>query len=74
MKCEKWNCCKDVCNLVLKTIFVAVFTYGVMSAVCCMKSCNVGCKSQSTCGKVVQAKQCGIDCVKPCCNPIKGAK
>ena len=43
MKCEKWSCCKDICNLVLKTIFVAVFTYGVMSAVCCMKSCNVGC-------------------------------
>ena len=69
--CENLDKCKSCVELSLKVIFVAVFTYGVMSAVCCMKSCNVGCKSQSTCGKIVQAKQCGVDCVKPCCNPIK---
>ena len=73
MKCEKWSCCKDVCNLVLKTIFVAVFTYGVMSAVCCMKSCNVGCKT-SACSKGALVKQCGVDCVKSCCNQAKGVK
>jgi hypothetical protein len=31
--------CKECFELVLKFIFVAVFTYGVMSAVCCMKYC-----------------------------------
>ena len=55
--------CKECFELVLKFIFVAVFTYGVMSAVCCMKSCNA-----QTCGKTqAVAKQCGVDCVKPCC-------
>ena len=73
MKCEKWSCCKDICNLVLKTIFVAVFAYGVISVVCCMKSCNVGCKSQSACSKAALV-QCGVDCVKSCCNPAKGVK
>ena len=56
--------CKECFELVLKFIFVAVFTYGVMSAVCCMKSCS---NAQSCCKTQVVAKQCGADCVKPCC-------
>jgi len=62
--------CKECVELVLKFIFVAVFTYGVMSAVCCMKSCNTSCSSQVSCCKSTSqpvAKQCGTNCVKPCC-------
>ena len=54
------NCdmgCKECFELVLKFIFVAVFTYGVMSAVCCMKSCN---NAQSCC------KSGSSEVVKPC--------
>ena len=64
------NCdlgCKDKVDLVLKLVFVAVFTYGVMSAVCCMKSCS---SSQTSCCKASQVapvKQCGANCQKPCC-------
>ena len=39
MNCDK-NCWKDCIELGLKIIFVAVFTWGVMNAVCCKKSCN----------------------------------
>ena len=61
-KCD--TSCKDCVELALKVIFVAVFTYGVMSAVCCMKSCS----SQSSCCKTQSVvKQCGTNCVKPCC-------
>jgi len=56
--------CKECFELVLKFIFVAVFTYGVMSAVCCMKSCN---NAQGCCKTQAVAKQCGASCVKPCC-------
>ena len=48
------NCdmsCKEKTELLLKVIFVAVFTWGVMSAVCCMKSCSSSCSSQTTCSK-----------------------
>ena len=64
------NCdmsCKEKSELVLKLIFVAVFTWGVMNAVCCMKSCS----SKTTCCKVSavdSVKQCGPDCLKPCCK------
>ena len=54
-KCE--TSCKDCVELALKIIFVAVFTYGVMSAVCCMKSCSSG---QSCC------KTASGEVVKPC--------
>tara|TARA_B100000029_G_C17505479_1_gene934296 strand:- start:20 stop:226 length:207 start_codon:yes stop_codon:yes gene_type:complete len=57
--------CKECFELVLKFVFVAVFTYGVMSAVCCMKSCNNN--SQGCCKTQAVAKQCGASCVKPCC-------
>ena len=62
-KCD--SSCKDCVELALKIIFVAVFTYGVMSAVCCMKSCN----AQASCCKTqTVVKQCGANCVKPCCS------
>ena len=55
MKCENWNCWKDCIDLVLKAVFVVVFTWGVCSAVCCMKSCD----SASSCGKTDEvAKPC----------------
>jgi len=64
------NCdlsCKDKADLVLKLVFVAVFTYGVMSAVCCAKSCSStsGCSKS---GQVAPAKQCGPNCQKACCQ------
>ena len=63
------NCdmsCKEKLDAVLKIIFVVVFTWGVMSAVCCMKTCS----AQTTCCKVATdtVKQCGPDCQKPCCK------
>ena len=68
------NCdlsCKDKTDLVLKLVFVAVFTYGVMSAVCCMKSCSSSCNKNTSCsksGQVAPAKQCGVNCQKACCQ------
>ena len=58
--------CKEKTELLLKIIFVAVFTFGVMSAVCCMKTCN----AQTSCckvGTVQTATQCGANCQKACC-------
>ena len=69
MKCDM-NC-KEKFDSVLKLIFVVVFTYGVMSAVCCMKSCTTSCGLQTKCCKASQVapvKQCGPDCQKPCCK------
>ena len=65
MKCSE--SCNDCVNLALKVIFVAVFTYGVMSAVCCMKTCS---QSSSCCknSTVQTVKQCGPNCQKACCN------
>ena len=57
MKCENWSCWKDCIDLILKAVFVAVFTWGVMSAVCCMKSCS----SSSSC-----CKSASSEVVKPC--------
>ena len=51
-------------NLLWKFLFLAIFTYGVMSFTCCKKRCSV-----SQCGKAnsqVQ-KQCGVNCTKACC-------
>ena len=57
MKCDNWNCWKEVIELALKVIFVAVFTWGVISALCCMDSCG---DKQSGCCKttVVEGKSC----------------
>jgi len=68
------NCdmsCKEKFDSVLKLIFVVVFTWGVMSAVCRMKSCSSSCGAKSGCSKISQVapeKQCGPTCQKPCCN------
>ena len=65
------NCdmsCKDKVDLILKLVFVSVFTWGVMSAICCTKS---SCGSKTQCGKagqVAPVKQCGVDCQKACCK------
>jgi hypothetical protein len=65
MNCEKLSSCKDCIELALKVIFVAVFVWGVMSLVCCSKSCS----SQSSCCKTSVVKTtCGPNCVKPCCS------
>ena len=69
------NCdmsCKEKFDSALKLIFVVVFTWGVMSAVCCMKSCSASsCASKTGCSKASQVdsvKQCGPTCQKPCCK------
>ena len=69
MKCDM--SCKEKFDLALKLVFVAVFTWGVMSAVCCMKSCSSSCDAKSGCSKISQVapeKQCGVSCSKPCCK------
>ena len=56
MDCDK-KCWTDCIELGLKVVFVAVFTWGVMNAVCCMKSCD----SSSSCCKssvVQEGKPC----------------
>ena len=53
---------KDKLNLLWKFLFLAVFTYGVISVTCCKKSCSSSCKQNTT----IQ-KQCGPNCVKSCC-------
>ena len=58
--CENFDSCKSCIELTLKIIFVAVFTYGVISTVCCLKSC-------SKAGVVQSVKQCGSNCQKLCC-------
>jgi len=68
MKCENFSCWKDCIELALKVIFVAVFTYGVMCAVCCIKSCNSSGSACCKSGQVAPVKQCGANCQKPCCS------
>ena len=54
---------KDKLNLLWKFLFLAVFTYGVISVTCCKKGCS-SCYKQN---QVIQ-KQCdGSNCTKPCC-------
>ncbi len=65
---------KDKLNLCWKFLFLAVFTYGVVSLTCCKKSCSSPCKQQvSQCCKsdLQVKKQCGTNCVKPCCSSKK---
>ena len=61
---------KDKLTLCWKFLFLAVFTYGVISITCCKKSCATSCnKETSQCCKSSSKvqKQCGANCVKPCC-------
>ena len=65
---------KDKLNLLWKFLFLAVFTYGVISVTCCKNSCT-SCGKQgntqvSQCCKKSNSqvqKQCGPNCIKPCC-------
>ena len=63
---------KDKLNLLWKFLFLAVFTYAVISVTCCKKSCSTSCTKQSAqvapCGQQVDKQPCGADCVKPCCG------
>ncbi len=65
---------KDKLNLLWKFLFLAVFTYGVISVTCCKNSCASSCDKQyesSQCckkGNAVTKKQCGTNCIKPCCS------
>ena len=57
-------------NLLWKFLFLAVFTYGVVSLTCCKQRCSTsGCSYKA--GTQVQ-KQCGVNCTKPCCAEKKG--
>ena len=59
---------KDKLNLAWKFLFLAVFTYGVMSLTCCKSSSNTCCKSQAQCSKSLPVKvACAADCQKACC-------
>ena len=53
---------KDKLNLLWKFLFLAVFTYGIISLTCCRNSCASPCKNKSA-----QVAPCGTSCVKPCC-------
>ena len=54
-------------NLLWKFLFLAVFTYAVMSMTCCKQK---SCSSATQCGKanVQVQKQCGTNCPKACCS------
>ncbi len=62
---------KDKLNLLWKFLFLAVFTYGVISVTCCKKSRSTSCAKQSgqvsSCAKQNVKQVCGADCVKACC-------
>tara|TARA_B110000263_G_C15242557_1_gene480090 strand:- start:919 stop:1128 length:210 start_codon:yes stop_codon:yes gene_type:complete len=65
--CENWSCWKDCIELGLKVVFVGVFTWGVMSAVCCSKSCSSS--AQTTCCKAGAVDTvCAPGCQKDCCK------
>ena len=63
---------KDKLNLLWKFLFLAVFTYGVISVTCCKENCSNSCTKQSAqvtpCGQQLDKQPCGADCVKPCCG------
>ena len=61
MECKNWNCWKDAIDLVLKAVFVVVFTWGVCAAVCCMDSCK-----SSACDTTKASGCCKTAEVKPC--------
>ena len=58
---------KDKLNLLWKFLFLAVFTYGVISLTCCRKSCLGFCKNQRAQVSTDKAP-CGSNCTKPCCK------
>jgi len=54
---------KDKLNLAWKFLFLAVFTYGVISVTCCSNSCS----NAKQCSSAKVAKQCDANCTKQCC-------
>lgn len=55
---------KDKLNFAWKFLFLAVFTYGVVSLTCCSKDCNTTscCKTDTQCTKTVSDdKTCDKD-------------
>ena len=54
-------------NLLWKFLFLAVFTYGVMSLTCCKQSCSAS-KAQCCKAGAQIEKQCGANCTKACCK------
>ena len=63
---------KDKLDLVFKFLFLAVFTYGIITLTCCKSSCKSQCSSTSVTqcnkGNASVEKQCGANCSKPCCD------
>ena len=62
---------RDKLNLFWKFLFLAVFTYGVISVSCCANSCSKsgdkqGCGTQTQCS-IEDQKQCSTDSNKACC-------
>ena len=50
---------KDKLNLLWKFLFLAVFTYGVISVTCCSSSCaKSSCATTKSCSKAPIAKTC----------------
>ena len=46
---------KDKLNLLWKFLFLAVFTYGVISVTCCKKGCSSSCGNKNR-GKGISSK------------------
>ena len=51
---------KDKLNLAFKFLFLAVFTYGVLSLTCCSSDCGSNtssacCKSETKCSKTAES-------------------
>lgn len=57
---------KDKLNFAWKFLFLAVFTYGVMSLTCCASDCGSSscCKSETQCTKTAESE-------KPCTKDKK---
>ena len=53
---------KDKLNLLWKFLFLAVFTYGVISITCCGN--RSACDGQQC---KISSSKCGAGCVKACC-------
>jgi len=64
---------KDKLNLLWKYLFLAVFTYAVITLTCCNKCSRSGCGNKvgqvSPCSfnKQLDKQPCGTNCTKPCC-------
>ena len=59
---------KDKLNLLWKFLFLAIFTYGVISFTCYQNCSKSGCKKSGSYQCEKDKKQCKADCNKPCCK------